>query len=432
MAFDNLVGLLTTPVALRGQESRDGARWEQGLDSGQTFQPALSTENISSGNFQEVAENVFSAHGITYAIIQMYADTIASLPLKVYEGDDSGEREEVRGHDLNKLLRQPCPQMDWVEFIHWEVISLLVGGEAIIEKIRNRSGTKTVRMQTMRPDRFGPIVNEKDGLVGYQYEVGGRAFGYDVDEILFYKFTHPTNEWRGLSPVTAARLAIETDMDAGRYNRNYLRNGSLPGGVLATEQDLLKQERTEIRKEWEAVHRGVNRPGKVAVLDKGLRYDGTSLNMRDAQWLEGRQHDIETTLAVYHMPGSVLGLVRDTNRSTADTEWRSWMRGPVRALCRRFEFKLTAGLAQEFDPAFFVEFNMDDILRPEFGTLAEGGSKAWWITPNEKRRWHNLPALEGGDDLYVPVNMAAGGDPVDEVEPVEEPGAKSRMRPFGR
>jgi hypothetical protein len=86
---------------------------------------------------------------------------------------------------------------------------------------------------------------------------------------------------------------------------------------------------------------------------------------------------------------------------------------------------------------------MDAMLRPEFDKLVEAGSKAYWIKPDEKRRmWHNLPPTEGGDKLWIPVNMAAGGEPVDEAAPAEdepddepeeeEPLAKRAMPPFGR
>jgi HK97 family phage portal protein len=434
-----LLDFLTTPVS--PTDRSEGDRWSRFSDSGQTFQPSSVSDRVPSGNFREASENVYSAHGITYAAIRMYADTVSSLPLKVYEGDPDGDRNEVRGHQLNRLLRSPCPHMDWTELMHYLVTSFLVGGEAIVEKVYNMTGTRVVRLQVMRPDRFGPIVNGKAGLVGYQYVVDDRGYSYEPEEIVFYKLTHPTNEWRGLSPISALRLSIETDMDAARFNRHFLRDGSLPGGVLQTDTDLLPKERAEIRREWEAVHRGIAKSGRVAVLDKGLQYNGISLNMRDSQWLEGRQNDTEIVLAGFHMPPSILGIDRSTNRSVGEIAWKTWMKGPVRALCRRFEFRLTEQLAREFDPAFFVEFNMSDIIRPEFQELAEGGSKAWWLTPNERRRWHNLPAIDGGDDLYVPVNMGAGGAPVDEINPIPAGGrsesgeagaAKSRMRPFGR
>lgn len=320
--------------------------------------------------------------------------------------------------DLVDLLKQPNPEQDGYEFVHAFVTSFLVGGEAPIEKVKNLLGSRTVRLYLMRPDLFGPIVDSKKGLAGYQYVVGSQAFGYDVDEIMFFKLTNPTNEWRGLSPLTAARLSIETDLSAGRYNNNFLKNGSLPGGVLQTDQDLLKRERSEIRGEWEAVHRGINRSGRVAVLDKGLKFDGTSLSQRDAQWLEGRQHDMESVCVVFRVPSAILGVERSTNRSTADTMNRSWYKGPVRSLCRRFETKFTA-FAKEFDKSYFVEFLMDDVLRPDMELRAEAGARAWWITPNEKRKWENLPALPGGDEMWIPVNMSQGGEEVNEVAPYQ-------------
>lgn len=418
MALSDIVSLLGTPVPVRGAASRrDQTRWENGLDSGDPFQPLPTAASPSSSTFQEAAENLFTSHYMTYACVGAYADAIASLPLKVYEKTDDNDREVVTEGEVVDLLRHPNPEQDGYEFVHAMVTSLLIGGEAIVEKVKNVGGSRVVRLYLMRPDRFGPIVHEKRGLVGYEYQVGTMAYGYEVDEIMFYKLTNPTNEWRGLSPITAARLSIETDLSAGRYNRGFLQNGSIPGGVLQTDQDLLARERKEIRGEWEAVHRGVNRAGRVAVLDKGLRFDGTSLSQRDAQWLESRQHDAESICVVYRIPSAILGVERSTNRATADTMYRSWYKGPVRSLLRRFEHKLT-DLAQTFNKSYFCEFLMDDVLRPDFEARAEAGAKAWWIIPDEKRKWENLPPVEGGDKMYVPVNMAAGGEPVDEVVPL--------------
>ena len=419
MAFLDIVGLLTTPVAVLGRGSRDGNRFEPGLDSGQPFQPLPTAAAPTSTTFQEAAENLFSSHYVTYACVCAYADAIASMPLRIYEKSGDNDRQIVSEGDIIDLIDQPNPEQDGYEFILALVTSFLIGGEAPVEKVPNLSGDRVVRLYLMRPDRFGPIVSQKDGLVGYQYTVGTQAFGYDPDEIMFFKLTNPTNEWRGLSPLTAARLSIETDMSAGRYNMNFMQNGSIPGGVLQTEQDLLKRERKEIAGEWEAVHRGINRAGRVAVLDKGLKFDGTSISQRDAQWLESRQHDQESVCVVYRISPTILGIDRSSNRAQADVQYRSWYKGPVRSLARRLEYKFTH-LAKKFNQNYFAEFNMDDMLRPDFELRAEAGSKAWWISPDEKRQWENLPKLskeQQGDKIWVPVNMAAGGTPVNQVAP---------------
>jgi HK97 family phage portal protein len=420
MAFIDLVGLLTTPVAVigRGERGPDRNRYEPGLDSGQPFQPMPSAAMPTSTTFQEAAENLFTASYVTYACVRAYADAVASMPLKVYERDGT-DREEVIEGDVVDLFDQPSPQHDGFEFIEGLIHSLLIGGESPVELVKNLLGNRIVQMLLMRPDRFGPIVNQRDGLVGYQYVVGTQGTGYDPDEILFYKLTNPTNEWRGLSPITAARLSIETDLAAGRFNRNFLENGAVPGGVLETEQDLLKRERKEIAGEWQSVHGGINRAGRVAVLDKGLKFNGASLSQKDAQWLEGRQNDRASICAVYRISPVVLGIEGSSNRSEAEAAWQAWYKGPVRALVRRLEFKLTH-VAQRFNKNYFAAFNMDEMLRPNFELRAEAGSKAWWITPDEKRAWEQLPKLpkdQQGDKIWVPVNMSAGGEPINEVAP---------------
>jgi len=403
------------------------ARWDQFQDSGSPFQAPASTTATSSASFQEAAENLYGASYVLYSVVTAWADTIASFPRKVYarRGPNRQEREVVGDGPLVDLLAQPNPSQDGFEFFHALVVSLLLGGEAPVEKVRSRGG-RPVQLLLMRPDRFGPIVNEREGLVGYQYVVGQRGYSYDPKDVIFYKLSNPTNEWRGLSPITACRLGIEVDLSASRYNRHFFENGAIPGGVLRTEQDLLATERRAIRGEWEQVHRGVSRYGRVAVLDKGLQYDGASLSQRDAQWLEGQQHAQETVFLAYRTSPAVAGLVRDVNYSNADAMFRAWYKGPIRAMVRRIESRLTRQLAREFGEEFFIELLMDDVLRPEFAERAEAGSKAWWITPDEKRKWENLPPIEGGDKLWAPVNMAVGGNPTLEVEPLPEPSPNGR------
>ena len=70
----------------------------------------------------------------------------------------------------------------------------------------------------------------------------------------------------------------------------------------------------------------------------------------------------------------------------------------------------------------YVEFNVEERLRGRFEEQAEVTSKAVgapWMTRNEARSMNNLPHVEGGDELVVPLNVSAGPD-VDEAEPVSE------------
>lgn len=64
----------------------------------------------------------------------------------------------------------------------------------------------------------------------------------------------------------------------------------------------------------------------------------------------------------------------------------------------------------------YFEFNIEEKLRASFEEKAQVTSTAVggpWMTRNEARAMNNLPSVDGGDDLLVPLNTA--------VDPGEEP-----------
>lgn len=75
---------------------------------------------------------------------------------------------------------------------------------------------------------------------------------------------------------------------------------------------------------------------------------------------------------------------------------------------------------------------MDEVLRGAFEQRAESLQKfvtSGVMTPNEARKLENLPALEGGDDLLVPLNLRRATDPTPVKNP---PAAKNAARPDAR
>ena len=62
--------------------------------------------------------------------------------------------------------------------------------------------------------------------------------------------------------------------------------------------------------------------------------------------------------------------------------------------------------------ANYIEFDIRSKLSGDFEEQASVMSTsvgAPWITPNEARASQNLPRLEGGDELVVPLNVTKGG-----------------------
>ena len=57
---------------------------------------------------------------------------------------------------------------------------------------------------------------------------------------------------------------------------------------------------------------------------------------------------------------------------------------------------------------YFVRFNIDDLMRGDLKTRAEYYNtllQAGVLTANEVRAFENLPVVDGGDALRIPVNV---------------------------
>ena len=61
---------------------------------------------------------------------------------------------------------------------------------------------------------------------------------------------------------------------------------------------------------------------------------------------------------------------------------------------------------------FYAEFNVAEKLQGDFEAQTQALQSSVgrpWRTANEARALQNLPAVEGGDDLVVPLNVLIGG-----------------------
>jgi hypothetical protein len=97
----------------------------------------------------------------------------------------------------------------------------------------------------------------------------------------------------------------------------------------------------------------------------------------------------------------------------------------------RVEADIEAQLLPEFDLIpdlrrfHYVEFNLDSKLRGSFEEMAAIGSTAVggpFITVNEFRARLNLPPVDGGDEMFVPLNsIRAGGPQASPQSPTDTP-----------
>lgn len=140
---------------------------------------------------------------------------------------------------------------------------------------------------------------------------------WELWEVVCFKMPNPEDPLRGLSRLTAAAGAIETDMLARRFNRETLARAGVPKGVLKFEGELEPEEEAAFLKKWREEFEAAENTNRIALLEGGWSFERLSEQGDDNLFLGLLDKDREEVLATLGVNGSVLGATEFTNYATA-------------------------------------------------------------------------------------------------------------------
>lgn len=343
-----------------------------------------------------------------WACVRLLAETIATLPLGVYERDGQGRRTPARAHNLYRLLHdQPNADMTAAEFWEAMVASMATWGNAYAEK--EMVGRRIVALTPLRPDLM--VVNRnKAGSLVYRYaETGGKVREFPEDRIFHLK-NFSLNGLVGLSPVGQARhtlgLAMATDEAAGKLYSSGLRGSGVmeaPGTLNATQRND-----ADI---WLERFRNAQAAGQIPLVEGGFSYKPISLSPLDAQMLQTRSFSVEEICRWYRVPPFMVGHTEKTTSWGTGLEQQNigFLTYSLRPYLTKIEQAVKKSLLTPEERAnLYAEFNLEGLLRADsagraalYATYAQNGV----MTRDEMRERENLPPMPGGGVLTVQSNL---------------------------
>ena len=106
-----------------------------------------------------------------YACVRVLAESIAGLPLHVYQCGKNGSREKAVEHPLYFLLHdEPNPEMTSFVFRETLMTHLLLWGNAYGQIIRDGRG-QVIALYPLMPDRMR-VDRDENGQIYYRYQLG--------------------------------------------------------------------------------------------------------------------------------------------------------------------------------------------------------------------------------------------------------------------
>lgn len=353
-------------------------------------------------------EHLLAYKSWTYACTSLIAEEVANMNFGLYKRTKNGN-ERVYDHIALNLLYNVNPFSTSSDLIKETQSFLELDGNAFWYLPKGRATKKPAEIWTLDPTRVSIVKSKKDYIAGYVYKTDiNEDIPFDVNEIIHFKTFNPVNKHRGIGTVGAAAIAIDTDVYAAKYNRNFFFNSAVPSVVLETPNAVTTDQFERLKNQWEGKFRGVNNANKTAILSGGMKASVLSIAQKDMQFLESRKMNRDEILAMFKVPKSKLGMTEGVTVSNADATDRIFARTVLKPkmqfiIDRLNEFYLTMFGVDSKD--MFFDFEDPTPENKEFELKkTETYLKNGVYTINEVRAMEGKDPVEGGDTPYIPSN----------------------------
>lgn len=375
--------------------------------------------------------------------VEVLSNSMAVLPVYIM---NEGTKERLPNHRLGQVLWERANEaMTTFDYQRLMMCNELLRGNAYAWIYRSPNSGHPLELIPLPPD-YVTIRVDRAGRVWYVFThpVSGEATMLRSEDVLHYK-AYSEDGIEGISVLRRASLTLSTAQAAQQYENSTWRSGGQPSGILTTDANLgdsievtlpngtkeRMDPKEQLRRSWEAVHRGPGNAFRVAVLDLGLRYQPISMTNSESQFVESNEVRVADVARHFGVP---LHLVFAGKESYASNEQNSLEF--VRYTLLPYETQWSQVdttrllLPSEREKGLRIKRELKVFLKGDTAAQA-----AWYkamremgvYSVNDIRALDDLPAVSGGDTRYSSLNYvpledftelsrqrAAGGQPKSE------------------
>ena len=337
-----------------------------------------------------------------YAAIKLRAEALNRAPAVVYRRSSEGVRSPVgAGHPAQRILESVNRWYTKGDLWRATEIYLNLWGSAFWALERSEDGQREI--WPLRPDRMSIVPGRRNYIRGFVYTGRTGQVAYTPEEIVWFRYFNPLEEYAGLSPVAPSRLAVDMGKDGLRFNRNFLRNSAQPDFVMLTNESMTDAEIEEFYRRWEERFQGPNKAHRPAVASFVRDIKTLGISHREMDFIQGLRWSLEEVSRAFGVPKPLLSdLERATFSNVNAAErffWRNTMVPEMRFLAEQVSSNLFPllgydDLELEFDLSAVEALGEDETTRVDRESkLLDRGV----LTINEVRRSRNLADVYWGE-----------------------------------
>lgn len=338
-----------------------------------------------------------------WSCVNLLSETVASLPLAIYEVDKKGNKKPARDTRLWSVLHQPNPDMTAHDFWMFMGVNRFLTGNAYAAIQRDKSGQLVALYPLSGLQMQVAVV---DGKVIYQYNKDGKFFYFNKEDIFHWKGLG--NGYYGLSVFDFMRATTNEQKNAQKNASSLYGNGNQLTGVITVDKVVKGEQLAQLRNRFRELG-AISGDGWLHFMPADMKYQQIGMSAADAQLLETRQFGIQEIGRWFGVPAALINSPAGASGASIEQVVESFYRSTIQPHCIAIEQALMQRVfTMEERMKFVAEFKMSALLRASVSSRYDSYSKALqngFMTRNEVRKLENLPPMEGADDLTAQSNL---------------------------
>lgn len=366
------------------------------------------------------ARQLYQTQANIRAVVDFLSNSIAQLPLEVYTRNAETDRNRDRTSAAALTLWRPNSDQTEYEFIRALAIEYFVFGAVYVWVLPDDS-----------PSGFQLRIVPTDWIIGTDFsnayapdsirlctKNGGTAVDVPRSEFIQFRTYSAGNPGGYLSPISALRQTLEEQIQAGKFRKQlWASSGRLnaqiirPKDVQPFDDESRKRFIDTFRSSWGA---GGSKAGSIPLMEDGMEIKPFQTSFKEQQWQESVTLSREDVAAAYGVNPSLIWHTGTQTYASAKDNARALYSDCLGPVLQMLQQRINSFLLPRLGatPDTYVEFDLTEKLKGSFeerASILQASVGGPWLTRNEARADNNLPPVEGGDELIVPLNVIAGG-----------------------
>jgi HK97 family phage portal protein len=372
--------------------------------------PEVSNWGSAYSPVQVTRESAIGLPAVGRAIT-LVSETIANLPLLVYQGKQENKR--LRDDTWQFRLLNELPGLG--DFTPFDLISdiaacLEASGNAFLQKVK--AGSEVVALIVIDPQRVE--VERSEGEKRYLiHKDDGSRETLTASTVLHIRGFTVNGSDVGLSPIAMHRQRIGSVSAQEQYVARFYGQGvgkriaiQMPGPANKDQTKLMMDT-------WKANHTGMANAHLPALLTNGATVADIGMSLEDAQFAESQKLDLVQVAHIFRIPPKFLTGQGDLN----EWDFIALHQVGVAPRLRRIVAALHTDPDLFPDRALYPEFDVRELVRTDAKTKAE--------VEHMK--------IQDGSLLPDEVRAEDGRKPLPSIpaDPAAEPGMVPQLTPVG-